>query len=775
MTQWKKSLAVLALCVLTVCGAAAERQPDADLPTAGRAEIALCFEQLSGFSAAGVDALNRFFAGGALTLQWRLGQDAADGALILPGQKDDAWRLAWRETGSGIAAALPSGLVNGDAVPLLPLLPAVPRLHLLPQAYADSAADVYAALETQTTGEKKKTATSIKNTQASASQTVYTLSAKQMNAAWPAGYAAMENIPDALWAHRPAVKERWRNALSSIKFSGSSTVKRFFARDGGDMGLQFTGTAKILGVRRKITLFAGYTAGKGGYLSLAMPGEGSPWKFQLAVRETGSAGKKQTLAIEGSFQRMEGDDLSDTGFSGTWTADPKHNKVRGSGAFTLTTTAGKQKTVWTLSPTVSAKDHKMTVDVDCTRNGSTALKARAKIDLQEETEPVFPNQPAASSVADGQEAWAAEGKRLVRALAPAIEEMNQQERDALSRFLHADVPKATLKDVSAPLDVPDGDTLTLTLGGDAALGTRETLWRKGKAFPAYIKTRGLSWPFSGLQSCFAGDDMTLVNLEGVLKSNGKGEQKYKSVRIRGLPAWAEALKLGSVEQVNIANNHHEDYGASGSRSTLKALEEQGIAYSGFGQSYVWEKNGHKIGFAGVRQAVFRKDPEQVAAQMKQQGEDLRAQGCQVIIFSCHWGEEYNPYHTDLQWRMARAAVDAGADVIVGTHPHVVQGIGCIGHTPVIWSLGNLCFGATQEMKTFDGTLMRLTLVFDENGYAGCRLRAVPILTSSRYAEDVNDFHPIPAKGKDAQRILALIQQDSTVRLCDDMWFPVKEK
>ena len=149
---------------------------------------------------------------------------------------------------------------------------------------------------------------------------------------------------------------------------------------------------------------------------------------------------------------------------------------------------------------------------------------------------------------------------------------------------------------------------------------------------------------------------------------------------------------------------------------------------------------------------------------------LKDAGCDVILYTCHWGKEYAPGHNALQTQIAAAAAAAGADIVIGGHPHVVQGIGTVGNVPVIYSLGNLMFGGTIEMSTFDGMLARLRLRFDENGYIGCGLELIPVLTSSMAQEGINDYCPAVAQGEDRTRILELVQADTPFSLTEQMFF-----
>lgn len=342
--------------------------------------------------------------------------------------------------------------------------------------------------------------------------------------------------------------------------------------------------------------------------------------------------------------------------------------------------------------------------------------------------------------------------------------------DEDQRTWEAQAVAGNIADVTptAPQPLAEGESeLVLTFGGDAVLGTREKWWNDEISFPAYLAANGMSYPFSGLQSVFAADDMTFVNLECVLKADSAGENKDKEYRFRGLPEYVQILWDGSIEQVNIANNHYIDYGTKGRDATRQALEDAGMPYSGYGYIYIWEKDGRRIGFAGCRESIFKSDKEVIRRDVA----TLRRAGCDVVIYSCHWGTEYRAKHNDLQEEMAREAMLAGVDIIVGTHPHVVQGIGTAGNTVVLWSLGNLMFGGTHDMKTFDATLAQVRLRFSGDAYVGCTVSYIPIQTSS--ADQANDFHPVIAEGTDKARVLEKIQTDSAFPVADEMYFPAK--
>ncbi len=309
------------------------------------------------------------------------------------------------------------------------------------------------------------------------------------------------------------------------------------------------------------------------------------------------------------------------------------------------------------------------------------------------------------------------------------------------------------------------DEIVLTFGGDCVLGTRER-WKKQKnTFDTVIAQEGMDYCFDKIRQPFENDDFSTVNLEVVLQSSSQGHERAKRYTFRGDPSYTQILTDAGVEHVNLANNHYIDFGRAGRASTVQALEEGGVLYSGYTYRYIYKQNGLKIGFAGCRETVWRQKPQEMLDDLR----CLKDAGCDVIVYACHWGKEYSPTHNRQQEQMADQAIAAGANIIIGTHPHVVQGIDQRNGGVVVYSLGNLIFGGTHDLATFDGLIVQAVLQFQEDIYQGVTLRLMPVLTSGNAPE--NNFQPVFATGEDQQRILAAIQADSpTLDIQPEMWF-----
>ena len=301
----------------------------------------------------------------------------------------------------------------------------------------------------------------------------------------------------------------------------------------------------------------------------------------------------------------------------------------------------------------------------------------------------------------------------------------------------------------------NGTRIVLPFGGDSVLGSEERTRKLPESFHSIVEKNGYDWPYSGLEGIFHQDDLTLVNLENVLKDSAKGLEE-RMHNFRGPTEFAHILKLGGIDLVNLANNHFIDYGQDGKNSTRKALRDAGIPYAGYSSLYVFEKDGIKIGFAGIRETIFHQNRNRIADEIK----ELKAQGCHYIVYTCHFGIEYETNHNDLQTLMAHAAIDAGADLVIGHHPHVVQGIEQYKDGLIFYSLGNLVFGGNLELTTFDGLVAQVTLDFNQEQLTNTRVRLLPIITSG--IRPANEIRPVPADGADKQRILDTVNADSAV-------------
>lgn len=294
-------------------------------------------------------------------------------------------------------------------------------------------------------------------------------------------------------------------------------------------------------------------------------------------------------------------------------------------------------------------------------------------------------------------------------------------------------------------------TFTITVGGDTTLGSTDDLRKRDDCFENVAEEKGYGWFFSGLYDLFASDDMTLVNFEGTLTE--ETEKKDKKFNFKGPAEYTDILTLGSIEAVTIANNHTLDYGETGRDDTIANLENAGLTVSGNGILGVYESRGVKVGMTGYC-FPYKDGKKDISRDVKA----LREMGCQIVIASFHWGSEYREDFTGEQRAIGRAAIKAGADIVVGHHPHIVQGIESYDDTYILYSLGNLVFGGNVDPDDRDACAVRMTFTVYEDRCFPPEIAIVPLRLTE--LEDGTDYRPVIAEGEEGERIVNRILKRS---------------
>ncbi len=300
--------------------------------------------------------------------------------------------------------------------------------------------------------------------------------------------------------------------------------------------------------------------------------------------------------------------------------------------------------------------------------------------------------------------------------------------------------------IDAPAETPQPAwprTFTITVGGDTTLGSTDDLRKRDDCFENVAAEKGYDWFFAGLQSVFGTDDLTLINFEGTLTE--QTDKKDKLYNFKGPAEYTDILTLGSVEAVNIANNHTLDYGTAGREDTVANLQTAGLVVSGNGTLGIFEKDGVKVGMTGYC-FPYSDGKKDISSDVQA----LRDAGCQIVIASFHWGSEYRDDFTAEQRNIGRAALRAGADIVVGHHPHIVQGIEGYEDSYILYSLGNLVFGGNVDPDDRDAYVARLTFTVYEDHADAPELTIVPIRLTE--LDDGTDYRPVLAQGEEAERI-----------------------
>lgn len=266
----------------------------------------------------------------------------------------------------------------------------------------------------------------------------------------------------------------------------------------------------------------------------------------------------------------------------------------------------------------------------------------------------------------------------------------------------------------------DNIIIKISALGDVALG-QDWSYNYTDSFDYVFKKQDSDYGyfFKNVVDILSGDDLTIANLETTLSNETQTAEKYdygNNYWFNGRPEFANILKVSSIEIANLANNHTYDYGQKGYDATRNALKTADISYFGYSDVLIKDVKGIKVGMVGFNQLgnveqgldmnVFKREVADMTKKLR--GE------CDLLIANFHWGKEYQYQYNALQKEIATLAIDSGADLIIGNHPHVLQPIVSYKGRYIIYSLGNFCFGGNKTPKDYDTAIYQQSFVFDSN-------------------------------------------------------------
>ena len=299
-------------------------------------------------------------------------------------------------------------------------------------------------------------------------------------------------------------------------------------------------------------------------------------------------------------------------------------------------------------------------------------------------------------------------------------------------------------------------SLTLSVVGDCTLGTDET-FDYDTSLNAYYENYGADYFLQNVKDIFSADDLTIANFEGTLTDSD--EREDKTFAFKAPASYASILTGGSVEAVNTANNHSHDYGEQSFNDTLAALDDAGIVHFGYDETAVTDVKGIKVGLVGIYELYDHLEREQ---QLKDNIAKVKADGAQLIVVIFHWGNETETVPDNNQTTLGRIAIDEGADLVCGHHPHVLQGIETYKGKNIVYSLGNFCFGGNSSPSDMDTMIYQQTFTIDADGVKKDNVtNIIPCSISSAAYDGYNNYQPTPAEGDEATRILGKINERSS--------------
>ena len=295
------------------------------------------------------------------------------------------------------------------------------------------------------------------------------------------------------------------------------------------------------------------------------------------------------------------------------------------------------------------------------------------------------------------------------------------------------IPTPTPTPIPTPTPTPSEKDIVVSFAGDCTLGQNTGLAGNSNSFASVVGT-DYAYPFKNAVDILNKDDLTLVNFEGTLTDSTAPREK--EFTFKGPADYVNILKLGSVEAVNLANNHSYDYWDTGLKDTENTLDTAGILWSLDASYSIYEADGVKIGMAGF---VFPGSLDPIYSAI----DSLRSQGCEIVIISVHAGVErmYEPEAAQVD--MAHAIIDYGADIYVGHHPHRLQPIEYYNGKYILYSLSNFTFGGQPNLTDPDSAIVQCTfsVSIETDKVVGYKLHVIPFSMTTTMPG--NDYCPIP--------------------------------
>ena len=332
-------------------------------------------------------------------------------------------------------------------------------------------------------------------------------------------------------------------------------------------------------------------------------------------------------------------------------------------------------------------------------------------------------------------------------------------------------------------------TITLTFAGDVTLGGEAKLVDEPDSFAKVYEKNGPEYFLKNFADFFAEDDLTVINLEGVLSDKNLSPVaagKLGEYFFKGKTEYVNVLTAASVEAASIANNHIYDYGEEGLRDTIATLENAGIEWFGTRarhttdteRFFFYEKDGVTICLMSLYWDDYLQGQQDgCGAFLSDEIERIKKEGeADAVIAILHGGQEYGRHATPPQKVFTKMAFAAGADLVICHHAHVVMGMDVIGNRSAFYSLGNFCFGGNRNAYQKNGKtvqdaapalLVRAVLTFDDDGtYKGQQMTLYPVQTTSidrpidSTEDQPNDYQPKFVTGRLGAQVMRLIHIDT---------------
>lgn len=326
------------------------------------------------------------------------------------------------------------------------------------------------------------------------------------------------------------------------------------------------------------------------------------------------------------------------------------------------------------------------------------------------------------------------------------------EFSVINKFLDYEAP-ITKHDITVKVTSTDKkEIIKISAVGDCTIGT-DPKFGNSNSFMKYSKNGEYDYYFKNVADLFSKDDITVANLEGTFTdSNDIQDKKFN---FKAGKEYVNVLKKGNVDVVTIANNHSKDFGLSGYNDTIDTLKNSNVDFYGYDNYLIKSVKNKNVCFFGIID-IYGKKYTDVLNSIKY----FDDKDCDLLIASMHWGIEGDYKQSDAQVKMGHYLIDNGVDLVIGSHPHLIQGIEKYNKKYIVYSLGNFVFGGNQNPKDKDTFIFQQNFTFiNDELKVDDDINIIPAKISS--INNINNYQPIILDGEEKEKVYNKIMNYSS--------------
>ena len=256
--------------------------------------------------------------------------------------------------------------------------------------------------------------------------------------------------------------------------------------------------------------------------------------------------------------------------------------------------------------------------------------------------------------------------------------------------------QSTTQDLTTTKKEDKVTKITISAAGDCTLGSDKN-YGYNNSLEEYYDKYGPEYFFDNVKQVFEKDDFTVINLECALTDSTR--YANKQYVYKGKKEYAKILSSSSVELVSLANNHSYDYLERGFNDMIDALNKENVGYAYYDKIQIMQKDDIKVAFISV--CSWDCSTEELKSYL----DKADKYGVNLKVLCVHWGVNYQKNYNNTQENFGHIAVDLGVDLILGHHPHILQGIEMYKDVPIVYSLGNFCYAGKKVLGNEINTMI----------------------------------------------------------------------